>query len=244
MDDVLQGLAYSQESGRLFYLADGYVMAVENFDFDNAQPVAEFSTGFYDNSAGTLLPGDYYVYATYDVVGVRSTDAAELPETRLTIDNSGYSDAITSAYYDFSNTHGDVAVVLSNTYLEASEVIEAMMNRDSSFDIYLTNVQSQAYDSLFQRGYMAELNSEKLKEAVGAMYPAFQDVLMRNGEVVALPVNLYGWVPALNLEGFEKIGISREEIPTNWPDFLDFLTELPDKLPEDGKVRNFDESMT
>ncbi len=243
-DGVLTGLAYSPESGRLFYLSNGYIMAAEDLDFENAQPVAEFSTAYYNEAPASLLPGDYYVYATYDVVCVRSTNPEELPETRITVGNSGYSSTVTDAYYAFSNTHSDVAVILSSDYIEASKVIENMMNRDSSIDIYVTGVQSQAYDALYQRGYMAELESDALRQAVDAMYPGIRDVLLRDGQVVALPVSLYGWIPGVSIEGFEKIGISEEEIPTNWPDFLDFLEELPDRLPEDGKVRIFDDYMT
>lgn len=242
-EGTISGLAYSQESQRLFYLADGYIMAAQDFDFENAQPVAEFSSLYGNSTSALLLPGDRYVYADYDVVAIRSTNPEELPETRITISNS-YENAVNEAYYAFGNTHGDVAVVRSTNYMDDSALIESMMNRDSSIDIYLTSVQSQAFDALFQRGYMAELDSEKLQQAVEGMYPALQDVLMRDGKVVALPVSLYGWIPAVSIEGFEKIGISRDEIPTNWPDFLDFLETLPDKLPEDGSVRIFEDYQT
>ena len=76
------------------------------------------------------------------------------------------------------------------------------------------------------------------------MYRGVRAALERDGEVVAIPVGAYGWTPGVNLEGFEKLGISPEEIPTDWAGFLDFLAELPDRLPEDGSVRIFDDYMT
>ena len=173
---------------------------------------------------------------------MRATDPESLPQTRIVV--SGMSDYVTDAYYDFTNTHGDVAVVLSQDYQESSAIIEGMMNRDSTNDILLLSVNSKAFDSLYQRGYLAEIDDAELKAAIGGMYPGLQEVLLRDGEVVAVPVRLYGWIPGVSVAGFEKIGVSREEIPTNWLDFLDFLETLSDKLPEDGSVRIFDEYMT
>ena len=239
-----RGIAYSGESGRLFFLEEGYVKVAENFDFDGAQSVAELSTEYYGDVAGALLPGDYYVFSSYNATCVRATGEGALPETRLSVLNGSYSSALTEAYYSFTETHDDVAVVLSQDYMQDSKIIEGMMNRDSSIDVYLMGVQSQAYDALFSRGYMAELDDPELCAAVEKMYPGVRAALERDGEVVAIPVGAYGWTPGVNLEGFEKLGISPEEIPTDWAGFLDFLAELPDRLPEDGSVRIFDDYMT
>ena len=241
-ENVLQGIVYSAESGRLFYQEDGYVKAATDFDLENAVTVAEYPQFYYNDQAAQLLPGDYYVCFSYDSISVRATDPESLPQTRIVV--SGMSDYVTDAYYDFTNTHGDVAVVLSQDYQESSAIIEGMMNLDSTNDILLLSVNSKAFEALSPRGYLAELDDAELKAAIGGMYPGLQEVLLRDGEVVAVPVRLYGWIPGISIEGFEKIGVSREEIPTNWLDFLDFLESLSDKLPEDGSVRIFDEYMT
>lgn len=241
-ENTLQGIVYSAETGRLFFQEDGYVKAATDFDFENAVTVAEYPQFYYNDQAAHLLPGDYYVCFDYESISVRATDPESLPQTRIVV--SGMSDYVTDAYYDFTNTHGDVAVVLSQDYQESSAIIEGMMNRDSTNDILLLSVNSKAFDSLYQRGYLAEIDDAELKAAIGGMYPGLQEVLLRDGEVVAVPVRLYGWIPGISVAGFEKIGVSREEIPTNWLDFLDFLETLSDKLPEDGSVRIFDEYMT
>lgn len=241
---VYRGLAYSAESDRLFFLEGGYVKAAEDFDFENAQSVAELSNEYYSDAAGALLPGDYYVFSSYNATCVRATGEGALPDTQLTILNGSYSNALTEAYYSFGVAHDDVAVVLSQDYMEDAKVIEGMLNRDSSIDIYLMGVQSQAFEALFERGYMAEMDDPDICAAVEKMYPGIRAALERDGEVVAIPVGVYGWTPGVNLEGLEKIGISAEEIPTDWAAFLDFLAALPDRLSEDGSVRIFDEYMT
>lgn len=80
-------MVYSQESGRLFYLDGGYVMAMDGFDYSTAESVAELST-IAENRAGLLLPGDRFVYSSYDGTFVRRTDAGALPETRLVVRNA------------------------------------------------------------------------------------------------------------------------------------------------------------
>ena len=242
-DGWYSGLAYSRESGRLFYMANGYVNAVENFDFENAEQVAELSTFYYSESGAMLLPGDYYVYVSYEGTSIRATDPGAMPDTRLTVRGAGYSDSIMSAYYNFGNTHGDVAVVLDQNYND-SDIIESMMGKDDSVDIYMLSVSSEAFDALYNRGYMVELENPQLVSAVEEMYPAIQDVLTRDGSVVAIPVSVYSWTLGLDYEGFEKLGIAREDVPDNWSELLDLLPELADKLPEDGRVRLFSDYMT
>lgn len=241
----LGGMVYSEESGRLFYMDGGYIKAAKDFDFENAEEVAELSTLYYSDTGGMLLPGDYYVFFTYDNTFIRATDPDALPETRLVVQMGGsYSDSIMTAYYSFGNTHGDVAVVLDQTYSEASKVIEAMMGRDSSVDIYMMSASGEAFDALYNRGFLVELKNEEIVSEVNGMYPAVQSVLTRDGEVVAVPVSVYAWMPGLDYEGFEKIGIAREDVPDNWMDLLDLLPELPDLLPESGNIRIFEDYMT
>lgn len=245
METYLSGLAYSQESGRLFYLDGGYIYAVQDFDFESAQPVAELSLQYNSGEGGMLLPGDYYVCSGWDVTAVRSTSPEDMPEQQIVVDDSSYSDSVMDAYYSFSNTRGDVAVVISHDYAEDSKIIEAMMNRDAAADIYVMNVSRQAYDALFERGYMLGLNeNETIRTAVEGMYPGIQQAVIRDGEIVGVPVQTYGWIMGVNQEVLELLDMDYDELPDNWPDFLDWLAELPDLLPEDGSVRVFDNWMT
>lgn len=236
----LSNLVYSAESGKIFYREGGFVMAMENFDYANAQQVAELSSMYGDTRPGLLLPGDYYVYYSYDNTAIRNTDPSQMAQTRLIV-QSGYSDSMMDAYYAFGNTHGDVAVVLDNGYRDSSQLIEAMMARDDSVDIYTQSVGSQAYDALFNRDYMLELTDPKLTGAVEKMYPFIQDVCMKDGVVKAVPVNIYGWTVALDVEGFELIGIHEDELPTSWKELLEFLPTLEGKIPEDKNIYVFDE---
>lgn len=244
-DAPLAGLAYSAETDRLFYMQDGCVMSVTDFNFDGAQVVAELFVRYADEAESMLMPGDYYVCcAYYDGTSIRSTDPDALPGARITVQSAGIDDTQMNAYYDFNAAHDDAAAVLKENYAEGGEIIEAMMNRDSSVDVYILGVSSEAYDALYERGYMVGLSDASVLAAVEGMYPAVQDVLTRNGEVVAVPAMVYGWTLGLDYEGFERIGIPRDEMPKDWSGFLDLLAELPERLPEDGSVKVFEDYYT
>ena len=244
-EEQIYGIAYSTETDRLFFLKDGYIMAAENFDLDNAQQVGQLSSNYYSDAAGLLMPGDFYVYITYDVTCVRNTDPEALPSETITVMNANYIGAVVSAYYSFGNTHPDTGVVISNGGMDDKRIIDAMMNRDSSVDIYSLGVSMQAYDSLFNRGYIAELNdSQLLTDAVEKMYPGIREALERDGKIVAIPIGIYGDTLGYNAEAFEKIGVSADEIPDNWPEFLELLKSLEGKLPEDGSVKVFNGDIT
>ncbi len=239
-DDMLYGIVYSTESDRLFYMADGYVMAVEDFDFENATQAAQLSTAYYTNLPSLLMPGDYYVSSTYYATCVRNTDPTALPTSTINVVSS-YSNALISAYYSYGNSHPETGVILSTDGVSDDELIQAMMNHDSSVDIYEINVSSLAYDSLFNRGYMAELDgSSTLTEAVDGMYPAIQEALKKDGKLYAIPTMTNSQTMGYYAKAFEKVGITAEEMPDNWPDFLAMLKDLETQLPSDGSVTLFD----
>ncbi len=239
------GMAYSAESGRLFYLSGGYLMAMKDFDYENAEPVAELSLLYSgEGQGGLLLPGDYYVYISHESTYIRSTDPEALPDVRLIVQNNGMGDSVMNAYNDFFSAHPDVAVVLNSNYISPESMVEGMMNRDDSVDIYMLSVSSESYEAVFNRGFMAELTSETLTSAIREMYPAIQEVLMRDGKAVGIPVSVYSWMPGFDYEGWEKLGYAREDVPKSWKEFLEMLPELAKGLPEDGSVILFPEYET
>lgn len=243
MPDSLYGIAYSIESDRLFYLNCDQVMAVTHFDFVNAKPVAELMTTRFDNVSGKLLPGDYYVYSTYEKVSIRNTTNEASHKNELVIQGALDSDVEAKTYSSFMNSHSNVTLTRHET-IEEGTLIKSMMNRDSTVDIYILDVNCKDYEAVFTRGYMAELDNETLLNAITKMYPSVQNAILHDGTLVALPVNVYGWIPGFNYEAFDRIGVEREYVPDNWIDFLDLLSVLPELLPEDDSIRVFNGTYT
>ena len=113
--------------------------------------------------------GDLYVLADYDAVIGRDVTLDKLPAQRLRVANGGYEDAIGKAYYSFTDKHPEYMVSIA-TSLNSDNLLQSMMNRDSSVDIYTLSSTDSAFAALMNRGFMAELDGDAtLSDAVDGM---------------------------------------------------------------------------
>lgn len=240
-ENLFAGLAYSAEGDHLFYLDGGSVMMAEGFDLANAKSVASVSLAQYVQSTGMVLPGELYAYNTADAgTFVRATQGRAEITAQLVVQGTDAFEASAQVYSAFTAAHEDVALVMNGGAPDSDQLIQAMMNRDSSVDVYLLPAESEAYDALYGRDFLAPLDDAAIAWVVEGMYPAVRDAVTRNGEIVALPVVARGTTIGLDYAGFEKIGISRDEVPGNWPELLALLPEVQEMLPEDENMMVFD----
>lgn len=240
-----QGLAADPEDGAVFMSKQG---AIWKLDLETGEEteICDMPIESYGN-VPTLIAGKYYATYAYDGVAIRNVRPTEDEKASYTlrITDQGYCDSVQNAYYDFSNTHGEAMVILSRDNISDTQLLENMMNRSSDWDVYILNSSSQAFESVYNRGYMVELSgSEKLNSLAQSFYPSIQEQITRDGELVAIPVECYGSSGmAVNVKAMEKLGLTEADIPTNWEDLLRFLVEdLPGILPDDGSISLFEDS--
>ena len=233
------GLAYDKETDILYCVMGGEIRPIDLQNGTVGEGVADMPIELYSNSSASILEGGYYASCS-DGAAVRNLDPTQRAETRLKISDTTWSESVNNAYYRFSNSHGDISVVLSRDYAEADKLVESMMNRDDSVDVYVLDTATAVYDALFSRGYMMELDgSAGVSELAEHMYPALREGLSVNGHIVALPVEVHSFTVGVNTKALEALGLTMDDVPDNWSDLLDFLNTLGDKLPEDGKVTVF-----
>ncbi len=185
-------------------------------------------------SNGVILNGGYYAIVDYESYSLRNIASDQQSTRKLKVISQTYSTAADAAYYAFTNAHGDVSVVYAHDYNAFSNLIENMMNRDASVDVYIMYTSSEAFAALFDRGYLADFtDSEKMMAFAQRLDPTFLEKLSVNGRFSVLPVetNFYS-MPFLHKAAFEKAGISMDEVPTNWMDFIAWLPTLEGRLPE------------
>ena len=223
---AVPGLAYDAQADQAYCIKGGEVCPLDLATGETGEGIADMPLETYGNASACLLEG-YYAFAR-EGLALRSLSGEQPASGKLKVYDSSWSEAVTNAVFRFSNANGDVRTVLSRDYEEGENIIEAMMNRDSSVDIYVMSCSTSEYDAVYNRGYMMELDGAK--EAVAfadAAYPALGDALRHNGSVVAVPVSLYGYTLGVNERALEHIGLTIDDVPTNWMDFLDFLDTLP-----------------
>lgn len=238
------GLACDFETGALYYSKDGEIFELDPQTGESSEAITDTPDSPYSDTVAVVLSGGYYATASYDCYLMRNLHPSQKASARLKICDTSYEDCVQQAYYAFSNEHSDVSTVLSRNYSSQNSLVEEMMNRSSDVDVYVMDASSSSYEAVFDRGYVAELtDSEKLRSEAERIYPALREELSINGELCAIPVSCYFFMPFVRENALEKLNMTIEDVPTNWSDFLDFLLELPEKLPADGSVSLMDSWM-
>lgn len=233
-------LYYAADSDTLYYTLSGEIMMTTGFDFDNAISVNDSPVSTSSGSVQMTEDG-YLLLADWENIVLRNVNPDERADVTLRVSDYSYESAVDTAYFKYTNEHGDVSVIISRNGT-ISDVLQAMMNRSGDVDIYAMNVSTSEYSALFERGYMAELDSsEKLTETVNSMYSNLQSAVIKDGHIYAVPLSISGSTLGYSTQALEKLGLTAEDLPTTWEGFFDFLEEkLPALLTEDCGVRAFE----
>lgn len=244
-DGSLEGLASNPETGEVFCVKGGEICPVDVQTCTAGKGVADMPLTVYSNQSGIMM-GDYFVYRGGEGVVIRNTKPGERPTKRIKVYDGNWVDGVMDAYFDFTNAHGDVSVSVSRDYNDQNNLVEDMMNRLGNVDVYILDVRSSSYAALLQRGFMAELDdSGILTGAMDGVYPSILDWVTRDGHLVAVPVEGYCWTMGVNERALNRMGLTMEDVPDNWSDFLDFLAdELPQHMTPDCGVDLFYSGMT
>ncbi len=228
------GLAFDRENETLYCVRDGELHTLDIMTGTLGDAIIDAMTD--SSSNGYILDGGYYASVDYWSYILRNVDPAQHTERKLKVVSQGYS-SMDNAYYAFANEHGDVSVVYLNDYSITENLVENMMNRDSSVDVYILQAGDSAFTALYQRGYLADFtDSEKLMAFADTIDSAFLEKLSVNGRFSVLPTDCYFYMMFAHPKAFEKAGISIDEVPTNWADFATWLNSLQGRLPEGMSV--------
>lgn len=215
----MTGLVYDEQSQSIYIAGDGKIWQWkqgENFKDVNYIPVHDS----WECRPGIILPGLLYVaitenYKTY----VRSIDPALKAQGVLTLSGASGQDKEIEA---FQNERPEVPLALAGNYWETpSDIGQKLMMGDDSVDLYKLNTSIYGYQFLKNKGYLEHLSqSSILTQAVEKMYPAIQEVIQKDGELVAFPVELkietMGYVAPV----FENMKL---EVPKTWKELMELF---------------------
>ncbi|MBR5959465.1 MAG: carbohydrate ABC transporter substrate-binding protein [Clostridia bacterium] len=212
-------ICYDQEKNTLYYVAQGEVWAKQG-DTDavavNDCPIEADSAMVYD---------DFVILWDYTTIVAKNTDPSKRSGATLRIRSIGYSDFLSGAILEMTNTHGDISVIAdAGSYGITSGILQDMMNQDGHTDIYILSLEGQDYRAMLERGYLADMSGNKqLDEYVDRMYPYLQEALKVDGKLVAVPLIANGNGLGIALRTWKKLGGTEEELPKTWNQFFDWL---------------------
>ncbi len=174
-----------------------------------------------------LLLGKFYIQIGSTCVVVRSTDPAQRGSRKLTVYVDSFIQDIDPVYYAYAAAHGDVTTSVVKDRLSAQQMIEQMMSRSAEYDLFIIDSSSYAFSALLDRGYMADLRaSDEIAGQFALLYPGIGQAFSRDGKPSAMPVMASSIGLGINHSAMRQIGLTEEDIPANWPDFLGGLDEM------------------
>lgn len=222
-------IAYDAARSRIYYTLSGSVwrMDISEEGLGETEEFGDMPLSVYDSDVGIVI-GDLYVVSSSDGVVGRDVTTDKLPEEKLRVADGTYSEPIRNAYYGFTDKHTEYMVSISHD-TSTDTLLQSMMNRDSSVDIYTLPSNESALQALLNRGYVAELEgSEVISTAMAELYPYIQDACMKDGHIYALPIDGYSDALGINVNCLKKLGYTEEDIPTNWVDLLKLIGDIAD----------------
>ena len=238
------GICYDEARARMYYVMGGSVWRVDVSDDGVGEP-EEFGDMPLElwSDAGAVMLGDLYVISCYYGVLGRDVTVEQLPERHMIIANYGYLDQFSSAYFDFTAKHPEYMVSIRNdSDGKESELLQNMLSGSTDVDIYTMRVSSERYDALLEHKYMAPLSeSESLSALVSSMYPALSELASKDGELYAVPMQMYSRATAMNEELLTgKLGYDKDELPTTFVELFELIADLSSgKLEEMPELQLF-----
>ena len=224
-----RSFAWDGETETLYFVSNGELFSAPGGDIESAQSVNDCGISGSRLFAQMTDDGFMLVYG-YDGAVLRNTDPSQRSNVTIRIRPFAWVEGTNTAYYAFTGSRGDIGVIRED-YGDESTLLQAMMNQDDRVDLYTLSVNSSTFNAVYERGFMGDLSGNaKLTAKVEAMYPFLQEIAMKDGKLVMIPLQMAGTVFGYDTEAWEKLGLTGDDIPKTWNEFLDLLEALPAKL--------------
>lgn len=202
--------------------------------YDTLETIAYLPPSYvYDNMPGQLFGNTYYTY-NYSS-GLTTVDiTAPLPATVLRVDDSISWGTTSDLIRQYAKEHPEVGIVYASTSAISAPEYTQHMQSDDALDIYSFNLPSVAFNSLRDKGYIADLSaSGDLMQATQEMFPAVTDKVLLDGHLYGVPVALSASSWAINTSVLEAVGLSAEDVPTTYLELLTLIDDWISSYEED-----------
>lgn len=207
-------------NGTLYYM-DGSRIAGIDLATGEKRLSAYTGGGMVSNGGQVLYADGYYVLINnYNGIQVFKLDPEGIENGALTIFGEFGSDTHTK----FVRNHPEIAVDVSGDYTSDIETLtQSMVSDTGAYDVLLMSLSYMPVERLIEKGYCADLSqSPEIMERVSAMYPEVVEPLMADGKLYGVPVGMSGTCYGVNMELWESLGLTEEDLPTSLPELYDF----------------------
>lgn len=120
------------------------------------------------------------------------------------------------------------AKIEKKVYTDYNTQIQADMVGKTAPDVFY--VDAQMYPFFSQNGMLAKLDSEKFE--ADKFYDSLIKTFSTDGDLYAVPKDMSTLAIYLNTEVFEKTGVSVDDIPTSYEEYVDWLPGFQQKIDD------------
>ena len=236
LDDTAAYSGFAMSDGTLFLNNGSQVYRVAA-PYDTLTVIGYLPPSYvYSTLPGCVMGTTYYTY-NYEN-GLSAVDlTAELPSVvlriALSISTSAYN--VDELIRKYAKEHPNVGIVYVGVSASTAPEYTQHMQSDEALDIYDFNLPDFAFPSLRDKGYLADLSgSSTLHDAVSEMYPNLTESILLDNSLYAFPYSLSA-APTfvIDTEVLKGVGLSEDDIPSTWLDFLNLIEQWLTSYAED-----------
>ena len=232
---AISGMRYSAANDTLYYFSgsriEGLTLATGETRVSAYTGEGMFGT-MNGSSSIALIDGAYY--AKGDATGwqLYALDTEAVKKGALRIFGEFGSDA----HKSFAKNYPDIPTEVASDYTSDIEAIaSAMVSESDAYDVLLMIMSYMPVEKLIQKGYCSDLSGyPEIMERVAKMDPRFLDGVTVDGKLYAVPVSSTAYSYGVNMEQWEALGLTKEDLPTNLIDFYDFIANYMADYGEDN----------
>ena len=219
------------EDGACLYLAD----ALQVYQYQESTGIEAYDRSPLSGQAAwfpACVAGNRYVLGDYSSLFVVEQPDTSLP--LLTV--AGLENK--QILQEFEANHNVRVLSLpTSMYFDAEKLMQDMITQNGAYDIYCMDVSTGCLSVLMQKGYYVPLDaSGTLVSAMDAMDPNLTALLTQDGHYAAFPKSATAHMLCINTKTMEEFGLTEEDLPRTFSEFLPWLAAQYEKSQDLGRV--------
>ena len=239
---AIGNMVYSPTNDSLYYLNGSRIegLTLSTGETRVSAYTSEGMFGAYSGQSKAIyMDGGYYISGDASGWKVYQLDTDAVKNGALRIFGEFGSDA----HKTFSQNYPDIPVEVSDDYTTSLEALaNAMVSESDAYDVLLLMMSYMPVERLIQKGYCTDLSVyPEIMERAAKLDPRFVAGMTVDGKLYGVPVSSTAFSCAVNMEQWEALGLTKDDLPTTQVEFFDFIANYMADYGEDNPdVRLFD----
>ncbi len=213
----LSSLCYAD--GTIYYVLGGNIMSIDMAT--GAQTLCAYTGQAYLDISNMIIADHYAVMSGYNGVRRYLLNSPELEKGALRI----YGEYGSEAHQSYLREHPEAVIDLSVDEVTTSDgLLQTMISGNCPYDVLILSYQYQPVQKLMEKGFCVDLSVDPtIKETIDSMYPHITAPFQMDGHIYAVPVEMWSSNRSIAKYLWEDLGLTEEDIPTDFLSYLDFV---------------------